>query len=117
MKGTIEAKNAVNLEDVDLTITTTGTGLSKAANTIYLQIGNSTFSATPVATATGASTLRFNGSVTVDGTATVKVYTKLKDASAGTTIKVSDMTLNSFVTTKEYATTQNAINSFVGTIA
>jgi len=118
MKGTIEAKNSVNLEDIDLTITTTTKALSDIANTIYLQIGNSTFSATPIATgSTFVSTLRFNGSVTVDGTAAVKVYTKLKDASAGSTIKVSDMTLNSFVTTKEYSVNQNTINSFVGTIA
>ncbi len=115
-KGTITAKSAVNLEDVTVSITTTGTGLKVIANTIYLQIGASTFSYTPTGTWAGTETATFNGSVTVNGTAEVKMYTKLKDNSAGSTIKVADLTLSSFGT-KEYSSNQNTVSSFVGTIS
>ncbi|MDD5377085.1 MAG: S-layer homology domain-containing protein [Candidatus Gracilibacteria bacterium] len=112
MQGTITAKSAVNLEDVNIGYTTTGTGGSFMMNTVYLQIGSSTFTATPAATLTG--TLQFLGSATVNGTATVKMYTKLRDSATGT-IKIDTLKIDKFGT-KEYVSNQNTVNSAIGSI-
>jgi hypothetical protein len=47
MQGTITAKNAITLEDPQLTVSTLTTGnLSDYFNTLYLQVGSSVLSAT-----------------------------------------------------------------------
>lgn len=112
MKGSITAKSAVNLEDVTLGYTNTGTGGSYAMNTIYLQIGASTFTATPAATLTG--TLSFLGTATVSGTVPVRAYVKLKDGATGT-IKLDSLGISKF-TRKEYAVNQNTVSSAIGSI-
>lgn len=111
MKGTITAKSAVTLEDVTLTLTTQ-TGASVDLNTVYLQIGSSTFTATP-ANATGAS-LSFLGTATVSGTVPVRAYAKLKDQATGT-IKLASLSIGNFAR-KEYAINQNTVSSAIGSI-
>ncbi|EKE29137.1 MAG: hypothetical protein ACD_2C00221G0019, partial [uncultured bacterium (gcode 4)] len=118
MQGTITAKNAVTLENPRITISNlTGTGnLSNYFNTIYLTIGNSVFSATAVGTA--SSTIDFNGSVTVSGTAQVKIYGTLKSTTnmPDTTIKLDDLRLSSFIGVNQYTANQNTLSSAVGSI-
>ncbi len=162
LKGTITSKSAVTLEDVTLnytadsiasssvtsvtaatgsvalntTTTTTATTSDNASmNTVYLQIGSSTFTATPsiitktVVTTTGVSptstgtttttvtplgTLTFLGTATVTGEVPVRVYSKLKDAATGN-IKVGTFNIGS-VTRKEYAINQNTVSSAIGSI-
>jgi len=80
-------------------------------NTVYLQIGNSTFSWSPADT-----TADFLGTVTVNGTVPVRMYTKLKDASAGKTIKFNELKLSSFQTA-QYVSNQNNVSSAIGNIA
>lgn len=118
MAGTITAKNAITLEDPELTISSITTGnLSNYFNTIYLQVGNSVLSAT--ATGITSSKIQFNGSATISGTATVKLYGTLKSTTgmAGTTIKFADLMLVDFKGTKEYTANQNTVTSAVGSIA
>lgn len=119
MAGTITAKNAVRLEDVRLTINTVNSGstagnLNQFFNTLYLSIGGSVFSVT----ATGAATnnLDFNGTVTINGSVPVKLYGNLKDNAPAGSIKINEMKLDSFVTTKEYVSNQETVSSSVGTI-
>lgn len=113
LKGTITAKSAVNLEDVTLSYTASGSNAWANAqmNTVYLKIGGSTFTWSP--TATGAAT--FLGSATVNGTVDVLLYTKLKDGANGN-IKFDDLKLSSF-TTKEYVVNQNQVTSSIGSIS
>ena len=111
MKGMITAKSAVNLEDVSLVLTTQ-TGASVDLNTVYLQIGSSTFTATPT-NATGG-TLSFLGTATVSGTVPVRAYAKLKDQATGT-IKLASLAIGNF-TRKEYAVNQNTVSSAIGSI-
>jgi hypothetical protein len=113
MKGTITSKSAVNLEDVTLNYTTTASG-SRSMNTVYLQIGSATFTATPADSSATAGTLTFLGSATVNGTAAVKAYTKLKDGATGT-IKLDSLNIGKF-TTKEYSVNQNTVSSAIGSI-
>ncbi len=113
MQGTITAKSAVTLEDVTLAYTTTAgsnTGAAAQMNTVYLQIGSSTFSWSP---ANGAAS--FLGSATVNGTATVKMYTKLRDGASGT-IKFADLNLAAFGT-KQYVSNQNNVSSAIGSVS
>ena len=117
MQGMITAKNAVTLEDPALVLGTLSTGnLSDYFTTLYLTVGSSVFSVT--ATGTGGSTLTFNGTATVTGTAPVKLYGTLKSTTnlANATIKFSDMTLASFTGTKQYVVNQNNVTSAVGSI-
>lgn len=113
MQGTVTAKSAVTLEDIRIPYTTTGTGGSYSMNTVYLQIGSATFTATAGTGLTG--NLDFLGTATVNGTAAVKVYTKLKDQSTGT-IKLSSLGFSSVLTRFEYVANQNAVTSAIGTI-
>ncbi len=113
MKGTITAKSAVSLENVTLGYTTSASGLT-SMNTVYLQIGSSTFTATPVDSSTTAGTLTFLGTATVSGTAQVRAYVKLKDGATGT-IKLDSLSLAKF-TTKEYTVNQNTVSSAIGSI-
>lgn len=119
MAGTITAKNAIRLEDVRLTLATVNSGstavsLSQFFNTVYLSIGGSVFSAT--ATGMAGSGVDFNGTVTINGTAQVKLYGNLKDTAPSGTIKFNEMKLASFITTQEYVANEETITSSVGTI-
>ncbi|MEI6672486.1 MAG: S-layer homology domain-containing protein [bacterium] len=139
MQGTISAKNAITLEDVTLTGANglTEAQMAAAFSTIYLKVGGSTFSYSPAAdvitpatwtstgvlvTATGHSasytntSIKFFGSATVNSTASVKLYGKLRDTAPAGILKFNDMNLASF-TTKEYVSNQNAVTSYVGSIA
>lgn len=113
MKGTITAKSAVTLEDVTINYTTSASG-SVSMNTVYLQIGSATFTATPTDSSTTAGTLTFLGTATVSGTAPVRMYVKLKDGATGT-IKVDSLNIGKF-TLKEYAINQNTVTSAIGSI-
>jgi len=113
MKGTITAKSTVTLEDINLGYTTTGTGGSYSMNTVYLQVGSSTFTATAGTGLTG--TLQFLGTATVSGTVPVRAYVKLKDAAAGT-VKLGSFGYSSVATRFEYAVNQNAVSSAIGSI-
>ena len=117
MQGTISAKNAVTLEDVTLTgaNSLTESGMSALFSTIYLKVGGSTFSYSPAAGVSSQS-IKFFGSATVNGTASVKLYGKLKDTAPAGVVKFNDLNLASF-TTKEYVSNQNAVTSSIGSIA
>ncbi len=114
LKGTITAKSAVTLEDITLAYTGSlgsNTGAAQLFNTVYLQIGSSTFTWTP---SNAAAT--FLGTATVSGTATVKMYAKLKDtAPANAWVKFNDLSLSS-VTTKQYVSNSNNVSSAIGSI-
>jgi hypothetical protein len=114
MQGTITAKEAIFLEDITLTATTS-TGAGLIAKRFYLSIGNSTFSWTPSNTGTSVSAL-FDGAVTINSSAAVKLWADIDtNAPAGATITFSSLSLTSFAT-KEYVSTQNTITSSVGSI-
>ena len=113
MQGTITAKSAVTLEDVTLNYTTADSG-SVSMNTVYLQIGSATFTATPTDSSTTTGSLSFLGSATVSGTAAVKMYVKLKDGATGT-IKVDSLNIGKFAL-KEYTSNQNTVGSAIGSI-
>jgi hypothetical protein len=113
MQGTITAKSAVTLEDINLGYTINNvdnTGALAAMNTVYLQIGTSTYSWSPT-----TGTASFLGAATVTGTAPVKMWTKLRDGASGT-IKFKDLNLAAF-TTKQYVSNQNNVTSAIGSIS
>ncbi len=115
MKWTITTKSAITLEDPTLRVSSSSTqttGLDAMFSTIYLQVGNSIFSYSPAATDTGAA---FLGSATVNGTATVKMYGKLKDTSPARTIKYQDLQLSSF-RIKEYVSNGYTVATSIGSI-
>jgi len=66
------------------------------------------------ATATGAA--QFYGLATINGSADVELYAKLRDNASATTVKFDDLRLSSF-TTKEYVSNQNTVTSSVGSIS
>ena len=115
MKGTINTKSSITLEDV-LALGYTGTyptnDLSKMFSTIYLTIGNSTFSYSPTSGDTAAT---FLGSATVNGTAQVRMYATLKDTAPAGYVKFNDLKLSSF-TLKTYSSNDNNITSAIGSI-
>lgn len=114
MKGTITAKSAVTLEDITLGYTTSASG-STSMNTVYLQIGSATFTATPTDASTTTGSLSFLGTATINGTVDVRMYTKLKDLATGT-IKVDSLSLAKVITRKEYLSNQNTVTSAIGSI-
>lgn len=116
MKGKITSKTAVTLEDVTLTYNSTLSGSNANASslfdTVYLKIGSSVM--TWSATATGAA--EFLGLATVNGSADVELYAKLKDSAPADTVKFADLRLSSFAK-KEYVSNQNDVTSSVGAIS
>jgi hypothetical protein len=119
LQGTITAKSAIQLEDINVNYSITGAvaqAASTVMNTVYLQIGTSTFSWTP-STNSANTVANFLGTATVNGTAPVKLYTKLRDnAPAGYTVKFGPINLASVITTKQYVSNQNNITSAIGSI-
>jgi len=114
MKGTITSKSAVTVEDPTLWLSSAGitTGLDAVFSTIYLQIGSSTFSYSPTVAATGAA---FLGAATINGTANVKLYGKLKDTAAAT-VKFNDLKLSSF-RLAEYVSNGYSVDTAIGAVA
>lgn len=115
MKGTITAKFPMTVEDVTLSFTTGGAvaNLSQMFTTIYMTIGSSTFSYSPTVGDTAAT---FLGTALINGSATVKIYGKLKDTAPAGTVYFEDLNLNDF-TNKEYVSNGNTVTSAVGAIA
>ncbi|MDD2487567.1 MAG: S-layer homology domain-containing protein [Candidatus Gracilibacteria bacterium] len=115
MQGTLTAKSAITLEDISalgysINGVALGAGIQNVMNTVYLQIGTSTFSWTPVS----GQAASFLGSATVNGTVPVKMFTKLKNGATGI-VKFNDLNLASF-STKEYVANSNTVNSAIGSI-
>ncbi|MDD2908049.1 MAG: S-layer homology domain-containing protein [Candidatus Gracilibacteria bacterium] len=111
MQGTITTKSPITLEDPSIHFTSTATG-GALFSTLYLQIGSSTMTWSADATNTGS----FSGLATVNGTATVKLYAKLKDTANAVDVKFDDLRLDSFAK-KEYVSNQNNVTSSVGSIS
>ncbi|MDD5769333.1 MAG: S-layer homology domain-containing protein [Candidatus Gracilibacteria bacterium] len=111
LQGTITTKSPITLEDPTLTFTSS-TGANLLFDTIYLQIGSSTMTWT-AGTGTTAS---FLGLATVNSSADVKMYGKLRDSAPAANIKFDDLRLSSF-TKAEYVSNQNTVTSAVGTIS
>ncbi len=117
MKGSITAKNAITLEDINalgFTGSFPSNDISKMFSTIYLTIGNSTFSYSPT---TGDTTAQFLGSATVNGTAQVRMYGTLRDTAGSSNIKFNDLRLSDFNTKTYVANGNNVTISGVGSIA
>lgn len=115
LKGSITSKEAVNLEDISFLLQTATSNLSTYFTTLYLKVGTSIFSYTPVVGDVAWGTIKFEWSVTVDGTANVQLYGTLRTNAAGT-IKFAPLDLNSF-TVKEYVSNGITVNTAVGSIA
>jgi hypothetical protein len=117
MKGTIEAKQAILLEDVTLPVTAGAATINNAFKKVYLQIGASVFTWTP--NPVGANpTATFDGSVTVNGTVPVRMYA---DVYTNATAPAGPFTFGSLggaqFTRKEYVSNQNNVATSIGNIA
>ena len=66
--------------------------------------------------ATAAGQASFLGLATINGTANVEMYAKLKDTAPAKTIKFADLRLSSF-DKKEYTSNQNTVETSVGSIS
>jgi hypothetical protein len=118
MKGSITAKQAILLEDVILGVTAGSANISNAFKKVYMQIGNSTFTWTPNASAANP-TATFDGSVTVNGTVPVRIYADVfTNASVGGPYTFAPLTAGSFQR-REYVSNQNNVNasSAIGSIS
>jgi hypothetical protein len=113
MQGTIATKAPVTLEDPTVLFTTDATNLSQLFSVIYLQIGSSTFSYSPVAWDVSAA---FLWTTTINSSANVKMYGTLKDTAPNKYVKFDDLRLGSFARV-EYVSNGNTVGSAVGTIA
>jgi hypothetical protein len=115
MQGTITTKSPITLEDPKLAYTLSGNtnvGAATLFDTIYLQIGSSTMTWS----ANNSGTASFLGLATVNSSAQVKVYAKLRDQAAAGTFKFADLRLSSFDKV-EYVSNQNTVQNAVGTIS
>jgi len=116
MQGTMRSNGIVNVENPTIDYATslmTDSGAYLKFSTIYLTIGGSTFSYSPVAngTATGAA---FLGSATINGTVPVRMYGTLKTTAPAGSIKFDSLRLDSFELI-EYSN-GNAVTTAVGSI-
>lgn len=120
MKGTVQAKQAILLEDVTLDILAgTGTaasgGIAQAFKKVYLQIGGSVFTWTPNAS-TANLTASFDGSVTVNGTVPVRIYADVySNAVAGGPYQFEAIDMSDFARA-EYVSNQNSVATDIGNI-
>ena len=112
MQGNITTKSAITLEDINNLQFTAGTGMEKLFSTIYLKIGNSTFSYSPTSGDTYAT---FLGTVTINSSAAVKMYGKLRDTAPVATVKFEDLKLSEF-NRAEYVDNSNTVAGAVGSI-
>lgn len=116
LKGTLKTNSAITLEDPSLAY---GFGMDdddmfEHFSTIYMSIGGSTFSYSPV-NGGASTTADFLGTATVNGTVQVKVRGTLKDTAPQQTIKVGPLQLTSF-NLAEYVSNGNTVASAIGTI-
>lgn len=113
MQGTVSTKQAITLEDPSLGFTiSNGVKANELFDTVYLQIGSSTMTWS----ANTGSTADFLGLATVNSSAQVKVYAKLRDTAPQSTFKFDDLRLTSFDKV-EYVSNQNTVSSAVGTVS
>lgn len=108
MKGTIKANEAINLEDLALTVTPNAGNLSDTITKLTLKVGSATSTWTPAAGA-GVQTATFDGTFNVDGTVAVYILADIKStATNNTTFDIQTLDLTKF-TVREYVSTQNTI--------
>ncbi|MCX6824413.1 MAG: hypothetical protein NT085_04800 [candidate division SR1 bacterium] len=110
MKGAINAKAPITLTDLNLSWD--NTRLDKLFTTIYVKIGNSTFSFSP---ASGDTADTLYGTVTVDGKSNLLMYGKLKDDAPATSVKFTSINLSAFPTA-EYNNGNTAVGVGLGSI-
>jgi hypothetical protein len=117
MKGTLKSNSAITVEDPTVAYANgmTDTGAFAAFSTVYLQIGSSTFSYSPSATATTTTVAKFLGTATVNGTVAVKMWATLKQTAPAGSIKFGPLSLTSFAR-REYVSNGNAVATAVGSI-
>jgi hypothetical protein len=112
MKGTLNSNTAMTLEDPSLSMNMSGAAMATFFNTIYMQIGNSTFSYSPSGSDTDAE---FIGSAFVNGSANVKVRGTLRQTALPGTIKLGTLNLGSFIRI-EYVSNGYQVQTAVGSI-
>lgn len=115
LQGTVTTKTPITLEDLTLPFNSS-VAVNQLFDTVYLQIGASTmtWSASSATGTTGSAV--FNGLATVNSSATIKIYAKLKDNAPAANFRFEDLRLTSFAT-REYVSNQNRVDSAVGTIS
>lgn len=116
MKGTMSANNAITVEDpsIDYLLGLDDDDMYDQFSTIYLSIGGSTFSYSPV-NGGAATSADFLGTATINGTVQVKVRGTLKDTAPATQIKLGSLQLSSFALA-EYVSNGNTVASAIGSI-
>lgn len=119
-KGTMTAKQAVNVEDLKVGFASSG-ALNTYVTRFYFVVGNQTFSAEAPATATG--TLTFDGVVSINAgqTLNARIYADIKDTAPAGYIDFKGTTLNkinlsAFIGTNEYVSNSQVISSSIGAI-
>lgn len=115
LQGTITTKTPITLEDPELGYTlnsVANSGANQLFDTVYLQIGSSTMTWT--ATSSGAA--QFLGLATVNSSAPVKIYAKLRDNAPASSFKFDELRLSTFDKV-EYVSNQNTVSTAVGSIA
>lgn len=117
MKGTLNAKQAILLENPTLNVIAGSSVINQVATRYYLQIGNSTFSWTPTS---GATTAQFDGSVTVNGSVPVRLYADIYSSSTSAVnnvpVQFGPLAYSAFTSSLgriEYVATQNAVPASV----
>jgi hypothetical protein len=119
-KGTMTAKQAVNVEDLKVGFASSG-ALNTYVTRFYFVVGNQTFSAE--APATNSGTLTFDGVVSINAgqTLNARIYADIKDTAPAGYIDFKGTTLNkinlsAFVGTNEYVSNSQVISSSIGAI-
>jgi hypothetical protein len=113
LKGTIEAKQAISLEDINVPFTSS-VNANVIAKRYTLTIGSSTF--TWNGTAATVGTALFEWAVSVNGIVPITLTADIDTNAPSSTIKFGPIQWSSFVI-KEYVSTQNPVTSIIGTIA
>lgn len=116
LKGTISSNQAITLEDpeIDYANLLDDDDMFDYVSTIYLKIGGSTFSYSPV-NGGAATSATFNGTAVVDGTVPVQLWATLKSNAPAGTIKFDALGLSSF-DLAEYVSNGNTVGTAIGTI-
>jgi len=117
MKGTLTSNTAMTAEDVELDMGMTNAAMATFFNTIYMQVGSSTFSFSPDASGSnsGSTIAEFIGSAYINGAATVKIRGALKQTAPAGTINLATLNLGSFDRI-EYVSNGYQVTTAVGSI-
>jgi hypothetical protein len=115
VKGTITAKEAIQLEDLVVSGTTTIVGPSSMFSKLTLKIGNTTATFTPTSSMSTSFNATFDGTFNVNGTVPFEIKGDVRSTSTGGTIRLSDISVTNF-SVREYVDSQNTISSAVGTL-